>query len=63
MFECYYVGGLVGYIIIVMLIIGLFIGFYKLIMLIIVGGKMCLQFKNLGSLFEGNFLGCILKVY
>lgn len=63
MFECYYVGGVVGYVIIGMLILGLLIGLYKLIILILVGGKICLQFKNLGLFLEFNFLGCILKVY
>lgn len=42
MFECYYVGGLVGYIIIIMFVIGLLIGIYKMIILMIIGGKMCL---------------------
>lgn len=63
MFECYYVGGLVGYIIIIMFVIGLLIGIYKMIILMIIGGKMCLQFKNVNNFLEGNLLGCIFKVY
>ena len=63
MSERYHAGGVVGYVITGMLILGLLIGLYKLITLTLVGGKIRSQLKNPGSPSESNPLGRILKVY
>lgn len=61
--ERYHAGGVVGYIITVMLIIGLLIGVYKLVSLTLIGGKIKSQLANVGSPSDANPLGRILKVY
>ncbi len=61
--ERYHAGGVVGYTITVMLIIGLLIGLYKLVTLTITSSKIRSQLKNPGNPSEGNPLGRILKVY
>ncbi len=63
MMERYHAGGVVGYIITVMLAIGLLIGVYKLVTLSMVSGKMTAQLKNIENPSEANPLGRILKVY
>ncbi|NMH59566.1 MotA/TolQ/ExbB proton channel family protein [Alteromonas ponticola] len=61
--ERYHAGGVVGYTITVMLIIGLLIGLYKLVTLSIASSKINSQLKNPGNPSSGNPLGRILKVY
>jgi biopolymer transport protein ExbB len=61
--ERYHAGGVVGYIITVMLVIGLLIGLYKLVSLTLIGGKIKSQLANVGSPSDANPLGRILKVY
>lgn len=61
--ERYHAGGIVGYIITVMLIIGLLIGVYKLISLFLIGGKIKTQLANVGNPSDSNPLGRILNVY
>jgi biopolymer transport protein ExbB len=61
--ERYHAGGIVGYIITVMLIIGLLIGVYKLISLFLIGGKIKTQLANVGNPSNSNPLGRILNVY
>ncbi|MDP5032512.1 MAG: MotA/TolQ/ExbB proton channel family protein [Paraglaciecola sp.] len=63
MMERYHAGGIVGYVITVMLAIGLLIGFYKIITLTLIAGKMRSQLKNPGSPSTSNPLGRILTVY
>ena len=63
MMERYHAGGPVGYIITAMLAIGLLIGFYKIITLTLVAGKMRSQLKNPGNPSSSNPLGRILTVY
>jgi len=63
MMERYHAGGIVGYIITVMLAIGLLIGLYKVITLTLVSGKMRAQLNNIDSPSDANPLGRILKVY
>ncbi len=61
--ERYHAGGIVGYIITVMLAIGLLIGVYKLVSLSLVSGKISAQLKNTANPSDANPLGRILKVY
>lgn len=61
--ERYHAGGIVGYIITGMLAIGLLIGFYKIISLTAVGGKMRSQLNNIDNPSNSNPLGRILTVY
>lgn len=61
--ERYHAGGIVGYIITVMLGIGLLIGVYKLITLTLMNGKIRSQLNNTSNPSESNPLGRILKVY
>jgi biopolymer transport protein ExbB len=63
MMERYHAGGVVGYIITVMLAIGLLIGLYKVITLTLISGKMRAQLSNIDSPSDANPLGRILKVY
>ena len=63
MMERYHAGGVVGYIITVMLAIGLLIGLYKVITLTLISGKMRAQLNNIDSPSDANPLGRILKVY
>ena len=63
MMERYHAGGIVGYIITVMLAIGLLIGLYKVITLTLISGKMRAQLNNIDSPSDTNPLGRILKVY
>ena len=61
--ERYHQGGTVGYVITVVLIIGLLIAVYKLVTLTAVGGKMRSQLKNIDNPSDKNPLGRVLKVY
>lgn len=61
--EYYHQGGTVGYLITVLLFIGLLIALERFLVLTIVGGKMRAQLKNLASPSESNPLGRILNVY
>ena len=61
--DRYHQGGPVGYIITVMLAIGLLIGFFKIIQLTLVGGKMRSQMNNIDNPTSTNPLGRILNVY
>lgn len=61
--ERYHQGGTVGYVITVVLIIGLLISVYKLLTLTAVGGKMRSQLKNIDKPSDKNPLGRVLKVY
>lgn len=63
MMERYHAGGVVGYIITVMLAIGLLIGVYKLVTLTLISGKMRAQLGNIDAPSDANPLGRILKVY
>ncbi|MGJ8682845.1 MotA/TolQ/ExbB proton channel family protein [Paraglaciecola sp.] len=63
MSERYHAGGVVGYVITVMLAIGLLIGLYKIITLTIVSGKIKSQVKNIDNPLATNPLGRILQVY
>lgn len=63
MSERYHAGGVVGYVITVMLAIGILIGIYKLVTLTSVQGKIRSQLKNPDAPSEKNPLGRILKVY
>ncbi|WP_158968316.1 MotA/TolQ/ExbB proton channel family protein [Paraglaciecola sp. L3A3] len=63
MMERYHAGGTVGYVITVMLAIGLLIGLYKIVTLTIVSGKISSQVKNIENPSSGNPLGRILTVY
>ncbi|MGQ8367420.1 MotA/TolQ/ExbB proton channel family protein [Glaciecola sp. 1036] len=61
--ERYHAGGIVGYIITVMLIIGLLIGVFKLIQLSAMAAKMKSQLNNIDNPSSKNALGRILTVY
>lgn len=61
--ERYHAGGIVGYIITVMLIIGLLIGVFKLIQLSLMASKMKSQLNNIDNPSTGNALGRILSIY
>ncbi|WP_333607874.1 MotA/TolQ/ExbB proton channel family protein [Arsukibacterium sp.] len=61
--EYYHEGGTVGYLITVLLAIGLLIALERILVLTAVGGKMRSQLKNLASPSTNNPLGRILKVY
>lgn len=61
--EQFEAGGAVGYVITGMLLVGLLIGFYKIITLTLVGGKIRSQLKNTSSPSSANPLGRILAVY
>ncbi|KXI29746.1 MotA/TolQ/ExbB proton channel family protein [Paraglaciecola hydrolytica] len=63
MMERYHAGGVVGYVITVMLAIGLLIGLYKIITLTLIAGKMRSQLKNPSNPSSSNPLGRILTVY
>ncbi|GAB55596.1 biopolymer transport protein ExbB [Glaciecola punicea ACAM 611] len=63
MSDRYHQGGLVGYIITVMLAIGLSIGVFKIVQLTIVSGKMRKQMNNIDNPSNANPLGRILTVY
>jgi len=63
MADRYHQGGLVGYIITVMLAIGLSIGVFKIVQLTIVSGKMRKQMNNIDNPSNANPLGRILTVY
>ena len=63
MMERYHAGGVVGYVITVMLAIGLLIGLYKIVTLTVIAGKMRSQLKNPGNPSTSNPLGRILTVY
>ncbi|MAD53912.1 MULTISPECIES: MotA/TolQ/ExbB proton channel family protein [unclassified Idiomarina] len=61
--ERYHQGGTVGYVITVVLIIGLIISLFKLVTLTVIGGKMRSQLKNVDNPSDKNPLGRVLKVY
>ncbi|WP_100642060.1 MotA/TolQ/ExbB proton channel family protein [Alteromonas facilis] len=61
--ERYHAGGVVGYVITGMLVIGLLIGLYKLVTLSLVAGKIKAQLNNPESPSSANPLGRILAVY
>ncbi|KKO46915.1 flagellar motor protein MotA [Arsukibacterium ikkense] len=61
--EYYHQGGTVGYLITVLLFIGLLIALERFLVLTMVGGKMRAQLKNLASPSDSNPLGRILNVY
>ena len=61
--DRYHAGGIVGYIITGMLIIGLLIGVFKIIQLTMVGGKMRSQLNSIDNPSSSNPLGRILTVY
>jgi len=63
MMERYHAGGVVGYVITVMLALGLLIGLYKIITLTIISGKMRSQLSNPDSPSTSNPLGRVLTVY
>lgn len=63
MMERYHAGGPVGYVITGMLLLGLLIGFYKIITLTLIGGKMRSQLNNPENPSSGNPLGRVLTVY
>ncbi|MFB1037115.1 MAG: MotA/TolQ/ExbB proton channel family protein, partial [Sinobacterium sp.] len=63
MMERYHAGGTVGYVITVMLVIGLIIGLYKVVTLTLVGAKMKAQLKNISNPSSSNPLGRILQIY
>ena len=63
MLERYHAGKEVGYIITVMLLIGLLIGIYKIVTLSLVGIRMKAQLKDVSNPSSGNPLGRILGVY
>ena len=63
MMERYHAGGVVGYVITVMLVIGLLIGIYKIVTLTVISGKMRSQLNNPGNPSTKNPLGRILTVY
>ncbi|WP_290621975.1 MotA/TolQ/ExbB proton channel family protein, partial [Arsukibacterium sp. UBA3189] len=61
--EYYHQGGTVGYLITVLLFIGLLIALERFLVLTMVGGKMRSQLKNLANPSDSNPLGRILNVY
>ena len=61
--EYYHQGKTVGYLITVLLVIGLLIAIERFVVLSMVGGKIKSQLKNLSNPSDGNPLGRILKVY
>ncbi len=61
--EYFHEGGTVGYLITVLLAIGLLIALERLLVLTAVGAKMRSQLKNLSNPSTNNPLGRILKVY
>lgn len=61
--EYYHQGKTVGYLITVLLVIGLLIAIERFVVLTLVGGKIRTQLKNLSNPSDGNPLGRILKVY
>ncbi len=63
MSERYHAGGVVGYVITGMLVIGLLIGLFKMVQLGTVGAKIKSQQKNPGNPSTSNPLGRILTVY
>ncbi|MFT4653433.1 MAG: biopolymer transport protein ExbB [Patiriisocius sp.] len=63
MADRYHQGGTVGYIITVMLSIGLLIGVFKIIQLTLVGRKMKIQLNDIDNPSSQNPLGRILTVY
>lgn len=63
MTERFHAGAEPGYVITGMLIIGLLIGFYKIITLSMVSGKIRSQLKNTSTPSSNNPLGRILAVY
>ncbi|MBQ1784719.1 MAG: MotA/TolQ/ExbB proton channel family protein [Gammaproteobacteria bacterium] len=61
--ERFHQGGIVGYVIVVVLIVGLLIALFKLITLSLVGIKIRGQLKNPATPSTNNPLGRVLKVY
>lgn len=61
--ERYHAGGIVGYIITGLLIIGLLIGVFKIVQLTLMSGKMRSQLNNIDNPSNTNPLGRILTVY
>lgn len=61
--EYFHEGGIVGYIIAFLLVLGFLIAIVRLVDLTLTAGKIKSQLKNVGSPSEGNPLGRILKVY
>lgn len=61
--EYYHQGGTVGYLITVLLAIGLLIALERFLVLSVVGGKIRAQLKNLANPSTDNPLGRILTVY
>lgn len=61
--ERYHQGGIVGYIITGVLLLGLLIALERFLVLGVVGTKMRAQLKNTKAPNDGNPLGRILKVY
>ena len=61
--ERYHQGGIVGYIITGVLLLGLLIALERFLVLGVVGTKMRAQLKNTDAPNDGNPLGRILKVY
>ncbi|WAJ69331.1 MotA/TolQ/ExbB proton channel family protein [Catenovulum adriaticum] len=63
MMERYHQGGLPGYVITVVLLIGMLISLERFVTLTIVGAKIKSQLKNLSNPSDKNPLGRILSVY
>ncbi len=61
--ERFHQGGIVGYVIVAVLIVGLLIALFKLITLSLVGIKIRAQLKHPASPSANNPLGRVLKVY
>lgn len=61
--QRYHAGGLPGYIITGIFVLGFLIGFYKIITLTLIGGKINGQLKNIDNPSSKNPLGRILAVY
>ena len=61
--ERYHAGSYVGYIITIMLVIGLLIGVFKIVQLTLIGSKMRAQLNSIDSPQNTNPLGRILTVY
>ncbi len=63
MMERYHAGGVVGYVITGMLLLGLLIGLYKIITLTLISGKIRSQLNNPENPSTSNPLGRVLTVY
>ncbi|MBC3767782.1 MotA/TolQ/ExbB proton channel family protein [Neptunicella marina] len=63
MMERYHAGGLPGYVITGLFVLGLLVSLYKIVTLTLVGGKIRSQLKNVNNPSNSNPLGRILAVY